>query len=93
MIISFFLETFCRFSRLCHGTVLSARKREKRRNRFTLLTPKHNTRILVLYHKRGKAIVEIISYPAIIGGAITRYFAAARLLFFCYFWCESSTMK
>ena len=41
--------------------------------------PKHKTRIL--YYKRGKATVEIISYPAIIGVAITTYFAAARLLF------------
>ena len=33
-------------------------------------------------------MVEITSYPSIIGVAITSYFAAA---IFCYFWCESST--
>ena len=84
MIISVFLETFCKFSRLCHGTVLSAGKRVRRWNRFTYsYRPKHNTRIL--YYKRGNAIVKIISYPAIIGVAMTRYFAAARLLFFATF--------
>ena len=39
MIISIFLETFCTFSRLCHGTVLSDRERVKRRYNFTKLTP------------------------------------------------------
>ena len=34
MIISIFLETFRRFSGLCHGAVLSARKRVKRRYSF-----------------------------------------------------------
>ena len=37
MIISVFLETFGRFSRLCHGAVLSARKRVKRKYSFTLV--------------------------------------------------------
>ena len=49
----------------------------------------HNSRIL--YYERGNAILEIISYPTIIGVAITSYFAAAGVLVFCYFWCESST--
>ena len=34
MIMSVFLETFRRFSGLCHGAVLSARKRVKRRYSF-----------------------------------------------------------
>ena len=37
MIISVFLETFGRFSRLCHGAVLSARKSVKRKYSFTLV--------------------------------------------------------
>ena len=43
----------------------------------------HDTRML--YYKRGNAIVEILSYPAIIGVAISRYFAAARFSFFATF--------
>ena len=35
MIIPIFLETFRRFSSLCHGAVDSARKRVKRRYSFT----------------------------------------------------------
>ena len=54
------------------------------------LRAKHNTRIL--YYKRGNAVLEITSYPAIIEVAITSHFAAARVLFFgTCFWCESST--
>ena len=49
----------------------------------------HNSRIL--YYERRNAILEIISYPTVIGVAITSYFAAAGVLVFCYFWCESST--
>ena len=43
VIISIFLETFCRFSHLCHGAVLSARKRVERRYSFTQLTPQAYT--------------------------------------------------
>ena len=43
----------------------------------------HNSRIL--YYERRNAILEIISYPTIIGVAITSYFAAAGVLVFATF--------
>ena len=43
----------------------------------------HNTHIL--YYKRGNTILEIISYSAIIGLAITSHFAVASVLVFATF--------